>query len=222
VLAVAAAGLSFKDLIARDRRELVCILPERYWSRAVHSTQTAAKERWPAQPGDTKALTRMELGSNIASCRELRSIRYEEARDNAIALEDVISSSTPTKPAPNYDKCGHYSTHQARDSSFGSKPFFEPLLVSPAQNLFGNCLLSVSYFRSSQLDQFLVVVLLKIAQDRCSVRLSRLRRAHSEPLDHFPDRGDLRRILRQVIVASVSPPVPAPLWIEYARGNLRE
>ena len=211
MLAVAAAGLSFKDLIARDRRELVCILPERYWSRAVHSSQTAAKERWPAQPGDTKALTRMELGSNIASCRELRSIRYEEARDNAIALEDVISSSTPTKPAPNYDKCGHYSTHQARDSSFGSKPFFEPLLVSPAQNLFGNCLLSVSYFRSSQLDQFLVVVLLKIAQDRCSVRLSRLRRAHSEPLDHFPDRGDLRRILRQVIVASVSPPVPAPL-----------
>jgi len=140
------------------------------------------------------------------------------ARTIAIA----ILRSSPTKPASKYNKCGHYSTHQTRDSSFGSKPFFEPLLVSPAQNLFGNCLLSVSYFRSSQLDQFLVVVLLKIAQDRCSVRLSRLRRAHSEPLDHFPDRGDLRRILRQVIVASVSPPVPAPLWIEYARGNLRE
>ena len=82
-----------------------------------------------------------------------------------LAIKDVISNSMPTKPASKYDKCCHYSTHQTRDSSFGSKPFFEPLLVSPAQNLFGNCLLSVSYFRSSKLDQFLIAVLLKIAQD---------------------------------------------------------
>ena len=130
-----------------------------------------------------------------------------------LAIKDVISNSTPTKPASKYNKCGHYSTHQTRDSSFGSKPFFEPLLVSPAQNLFGNYLLSDSYFRSSKLDQFLIAVLLKITQDCCSVMLLRLRRAHCEPLDHSPDRGDLRRIFCQVIVASISPPVPASLGL---------
>jgi hypothetical protein len=140
------------------------------------------------------------------------------ARTIAIA----ILRSSPAKPASKYNKCGHYSTHQTRDGSFGSKPFFEPLLVSPAQNLFGNCLLSDSYFRSSKLDQFLIAVLLKITQDCCSVMLLRLRRARCEPLDHSPDRGDLRRVFCQVIVASISPPVPASLWIEYARGNLRE
>ena len=144
------------------------------------------------------------------------------SRRGSLQIKDVISNSTPTKPASKYNKCGHYSTHQTRDGSFGSKPFFEPLLVSPAQNLFGNCLLSDSYFRSSKLDQFLIAVLLKITQDCCSVMLLRLRRAHCEPLDHSPDRGDLRRIFCQVIVASISPPVPASLWIEYARGNLRE
>src|SRR6188508_1382154 len=126
-------------------------------------------------------------------------------RRGSLQMQDVISNSTPTKPASKYNKCGHYSTHQTRDSSFGSKPFFEPLLVSPAQNLFGNCLLSDSYFRSSKLDQFLIAVLLKITQDCCSVMLLRLRRAHCEPLDHSPDRGDLRRVFYQVIVASISP-----------------
>jgi hypothetical protein len=41
--------------------------------------------------------------------------------------------------------------------------------MSPAQDLFGNCFLSVSYFRSSKLDQFLIAVLVKIAQDCRSV-----------------------------------------------------
>jgi hypothetical protein len=44
--------------------------------------------------------------------------------------------------------------------------------------------------------------------------LLRLRRAHPESLDHSPDSDDLRSILRQVIVAGVSPPVPAPLRID--------
>jgi hypothetical protein len=77
--------------------------------------------------------------------------------------------SSPAKRASNYNKCGHYSTNEARDSNFGANPFFEPLLVSPAQNLFGNRLLSVSHFRSSKLDQFLIAVLVNIAQDCCSV-----------------------------------------------------
>jgi hypothetical protein len=143
-------------------------------------------------------------------------------RRGSLQIKDVISNSTPTKPASKYNKCGHYSTHQTRDSSFGSKPFFEPLLVSPAQNLPGNCLLSVSYFRSSKFDQFLIAILLKITQDCVSVTLLRLRRAHCEPLDHFPDSGDLRRILCEIVVSGISPPVPASLRIEYARRNLRE
>src|SRR4029079_18474597 len=51
-----------------------------------------------------------------------------------------------------------------------------------------------------------VAVLLKITQDCCSVMLLRLRRAHCEPLDHSPNSCDLRRVLREVIVASISPP----------------
>jgi hypothetical protein len=34
-------------------------------------------------------------------------------------------------------------------------------------------------------------------------------RAHCEPLDHFPNGRYLRRILRQIIIAGISPPVPA-------------
>jgi hypothetical protein len=56
----------------------------------------------------------------------------------------------------------------------------------------------VSDIRSSQLDQFLIGILLQISQDCCSLGL---RRAHRESLDHFPDRGDLRSILREVVSA---------------------